>query len=202
MEPSRKKNQTKHKKIQHKKKNRTLKGGTRGNLSKFGMRQATPLTSPSFELEIPSGRNQFNNFPEPLTPPQTLPSPPPPSPSPRSIYKQLGNSHKSFVNSLNKTRIKREISSIRSELRKLNSKIDKNKNNYIIMNNNFIDANKIFAKEKSEFESKKQKFESIKNSFELQKEALNIEKELLLKTHTEMVERLDEKQALLRQFKK
>tara|TARA_B100001142_G_C14270907_1_gene630847 strand:- start:63 stop:656 length:594 start_codon:yes stop_codon:yes gene_type:complete len=197
MTPSRKNTKTKHKKVQHKKKNRTLKGGMRGNFSKFGMRQAKSLTSPSI---IPSGMNQFNNFPspEPLTPPQTLPSPPPP----RSIYKQLGNSRKYFVNSFNKTRIKREINSIRSELRKLNSKIDTNEKNRVIMKKKLIDSTEKFKKEKSDFESKKQNFELTKDSLEFQKEALNIEKDLLLQTHTEMVESLDEKQALLRQFKK
>lgn len=201
MAPSRKKNQTKHKKIQHKRKNRTLKGGTRGNLSKFGMRQAKHLTSPSFELEIPSGINQFNNFPspDPRTPPQTLPSPPPP---PRSMYERFGNSRKYIENSINKRRITSEINSIRSELRKLNSKIDTNERKCAIMKKKLMDSTEKFEKEKSDFKSKKQNFELTKDSLELQKEALNIEKDLLLQTHTEMVESLDEKQALLRQFKK
>ena len=70
------------------------------------------------------------------------------------------------------------------------------------MKKKLMDSTEKFEKEKSDFESKKQNFELTKDSLEFQKEALNIEKDLLLQTHTEMVESLDEKQALLRQFKK
>ena len=197
MTPSRKNTKTKHKKVQHKKKNRTLKGGMRGNFSKFGMRPAKSLTSPPI---IPSGMNQFNNFPSPesLTHPQTLPSPPPP----RSMYERFGNSRKYIENSINKRRITSEINSIRSELIKLNSKIDTNERTCAIMKKKLMDSTEKFEKEKSDFESKKQNFELTKDSLEFQKEALNIEKDLLLQTHTEMVESLDEKQALLRRFKK
>ena len=188
MTPSRKNTQTKHKN-----KNRTLK--------KFStLRPTTPLTLSLNEL-YPSGINQFNNVPspEPRTPPQTLPSPPPP---PRSMYERFGNSRKYIENSINKRRITSEINSIRSELRKLNSKIDTNERTCAIMKKKLMDSTEKFEKEKSDFKSKKQNFELTKDSLELQKEALNIEKDLLLQTHTEMVESLDEKQALLRRFKK
>lgn len=191
MTPSRKNTQTKDKK-----KNRTLK--------KFStLRPTTPLTLPLNENELyPSGINQFNNFPspEPRTPPQTLPSPPPPPP--RSMYERFGNSRKYIENSINKRRITSEINSIRSELRKLNSKIDTNERKCAIMKKKLMDSTEKFEKEKRDFESKKQNFELTKDSLEFQKEALNIEKDLLLQTHTEMVESLDEKQALLRRFKK
>ena len=146
MTPSRKNTQTKHKK-----KNRTLK--------KFStLRPTTPLTLSLNENELyPSGINQFNNFssPEPLTPPQTLPSPPPP----RSMYERFGNSRKYIENSINKRRITSEINSIRSELIKLNSKIDTNERTCAIMKKKLMDSTEKFEKEKSDFESKKQNIE-------------------------------------------